>query len=95
MKIPLETRITWFNHFVAEAWLSGGLPQGVTPARMHKVKDDILANDRLWSDVIGRHATSVWIDLRPERLRTIDTPLYEHAQGNFWGWVSKAIVKSR
>lgn len=91
MLVLMRKRREYWNHFVAEAFVTR-MPPGVTGPRLRKVRRAILLCDDFWWDIVLRHGGT---KLTPEQLRIQDPAQYEHCMGNFWGVVIPSALKGR
>lgn len=79
---PVLRRI-WYQWFIYRWVVFGdGGGHGVTPAKLRRHEETILADDLFWQDIILRHG---FADSWPWEAMEQDKPSYDHAMGNFWG----------
>jgi len=85
LKVSREKRREYWNHFIA-SWaidrVGGG--HGVTGPRLRKIRDEVMADDDFWWDIVLRHGGA---NLTPEQMQRTDPQQYEHCLGNFWGMI--------
>ena len=91
MNIPQEKCHEYWNHFIAQAFMQGELPNGVTGPRLRKIKDSIMQDDFFWQDTVARHSGLEWT---PMQLEAKAPRIYQHCRGNFWGMIVQNLVEA-
>ena len=79
MHVSDEKKSEFWDHAIKmpKSWR----PNGVTEARLKKVKASIFAWDFFWQDVVVRHDG---LDNTPDQIKAKVPDVYEHCFGNFW-----------
>jgi len=76
-----------WEHFIA----TKPRPAGVTDRRLARIKPVIWRWVFFWRDVAAAHGL---IEQTPAELKAAHPEIYDHAQGNFWGMILEAMVRS-
>jgi len=63
-------------------------PNGVTQARLERIKAQVYQYPFFWQDVVVRHGL---LDRTPEQLKAADLAAYEHMLGNAWGMIATLV----
>ncbi len=93
MKVPSEKRQEYWDHFISRWAVErfGGGGYGVTGPRLRKIRDEVMADDKFWFDIVLRHDA---VDLTPEQMRLADSARYDHCLGNFWGMIHEMLFSA-
>lgn len=87
MSVSVDKRNEFWDYLLAEKI---GRPVGVTPKRLEKVKDVVLANDFLWNDVVLRHGGE---GTSPNEFYASDSYNAQHSRSNFWSMVRETVFR--